>query len=370
DYEKTCKIGSLAGYDCETTCGIALTVLSVMKGMDVLPEEVNTVIWQDGKGVIVNLPIPGCEEGNYMHAGKLEERMAIADIVAKFVKNFESVLIENGGKIDDTNYYIPTEQLGTSEGIKIPNCGFENGNLDGFTVIGTAEISPLATMGLNAAKLTGETELYTTVSGLKVGSTYKLTLYVNETATAVTHIFARAAGIGTSVSVNKTEGTSVYEAQKSVRRSLIFEATAETMEIGVIFKPTRTTDYAVIDQFLLNRIEETSVGTVTVNNKADNGIYMNGVSFVIESETDKEAYLKLEFSNSSAAFLTAEITLNRKSYRTAAFYKTATAPAGYIAADCVLIPIVLKKGENTLSLKYTGRLVITDATVITVDERW
>ena len=371
DYEKTCKIGSLAGYDCETTCGIALTVLSVMKGMDVLPEEVNTVIWQDGKGVIVNLPIPGCEEGNYMHAGKLEERMNIADIVAKFVKNFESVLVENGGKIDDTNYYIPTEQLGTSEGIKIPNCGFENGNLDGFTVVGTAEISPLATMGLNAAKLTGNTELYTTVSGLTVGATYKLTLYINGSETATTYLFARkAGGEGTCASVNRTVGTSVYEAQQSVRRSLVFEATAETMEIGVILKPVRTVDYAVVDQFLLNRIEETPVGTVTIKNATDNGVYTNNFSLTVESETDKEAYIKLKFANASGTFIKADITLNRKPYRATAFYKTATAPAGYTSADCVLIPVVLKKGSNTVNLQYGGKLTVTEATVITVDERW
>ncbi|MBQ2732860.1 MAG: ADP-ribosylglycohydrolase family protein, partial [Clostridia bacterium] len=321
DYAETCKIGSLAGYDCETTCGIALTVLSVMNGMDILPEDVNKVIWQDGTGVLVNRPIPGAADDVYMHAANLEERMKIADVVDKFIKNFESVLTENGGHIDDKYYYIPAEQLGTSEGIKIQNCGFESGTLDGFTVKGTAEISPLATMGLKAAKLTGETELYTTVSGLKVGSTYKLTVFVNSTETATTYIFARAAGgTGTCVSVNKTEGTSVYEAQKSVRRSLVFEATAEAMEIGVFFKSARTVDYAVVDQFLLNRIEETPVGTVTIKNEAANGVYMNRISCTVESETDKEAFIKLKFANSSSTFTTADITLNRKQYRATAFY--------------------------------------------------
>ncbi len=371
DYEKTCKIGSLAGYDCETTCGIALTILSVMKGMEILPDKANELIWQDGKGILVNRPIPGCDEGNYMHAGNLEERMKITDVVDKFVKNFESVLTENGGHVDEKYYYIPAEKLGISEGIEIQNCGFENGNLDGFTVKGTAEISPLATMGLNAAKLTGETELYTTVSGLKVGSTYKLTLYVNSTETATTYIFARkVGGEGMCVSVNRTVGTSVYEAQKSVRRSLVFEATAETMEIGVIFKQLRTVDYAVIDQFLLNRIEETPVGTVTIKNKAANDVYLNNLSLTVESDTDKEAFIKLKFANAAGSFLTADITLNRKSYRTTAFYKTASVPAGYTASDCVLIPVVLKKGSNTVSLQYGGRLTVTEATVITVDERW
>ena len=371
DYEKTCKIGSLAGYDCETTCGIALTVLSVMNGMDVVPEKVNEVIWQDGTGVIVNLPIPGCEEGNYMHAGKLAERMKIADIVDKFIKNFESVLTENGGHTDEKYYYIPTEQLGTSEGIEIQNCGFENGTLDGFTVNGTAEISPLATMGLKAAKLTGNTELYTTVSGLKVGSTYKLTLYVNSTETATTYIFARKPGeAGHCVSVHRTAGTSVYEAQKSVRRSLVFEATAETMELGIIFKPMRTVDYTIIDQFLLNRIEETPVGSATIKNPSQSGVYINNLSFTVESEIDKEAFIKIKFANVAGSFITANITLNRKSYRSAAFYKTATAPEGYTSADCVLIPVVLKKGTNNFALAFEGRLTVTEATVITVDERW
>ncbi|MBQ2732551.1 MAG: hypothetical protein IJF74_00180, partial [Clostridia bacterium] len=96
----------------------------------------------------------------------------------------------------------------------------------------------------------------------------------------------------------------------------------------------------------------------------------NRISCTVESETDKEAFIKLKFANSSSTFTTADITLNRKQYRATAFYKTAAAPAGYTAADCVLIPVVLKKGSNTFALDFGGKLTVTEATVITVDERW
>lgn len=372
DYMKTCQIASLAGYDCESTCGIALTILSVMKGMDILPEVAHEKIWQNGEGVLVNRPLAEMDEGVYMHAGKLEERMKIVDIVDKYVRNFESVLTERGGHIDDKYYYIPVEKLGTPEGITIKNAGFESGTLDGFTVKGTAEISPLATMGLKAAKLTGDTELYTTVSGLKVGSTYKLTLYVNSTETSSTYIFARkAGGEGACVSVHKTAGTSVYEAQKSVRRELVFEATAETMEIGVFFRQLARTDYAIVDQFLLNRIEETPVGTVTVKNKSEDNTYNDVISFAIESEVAGEVFVKLKFANTTSNIVNADLTLNRKSYRTTAFYKTGAAPEGLTASDFLLIPVVLKKGSNSLSVQFSGnKLDIYEATVITVDERW
>lgn len=375
DYMKTCQIASLAGYDCESTCGIALTILSVMNGagMDILPEVANEKIWQDGNGVVVNLPVPGSDEGVYMHAGKLQERMKIADIVAKYVKNFESVLTENGGHMDDKYYYIPVQRLGTPEGVVIENCGFEKGDLSGFTVNGTAEISRLATMGLYAAKLTGETEIFTTVRGLKVGKTYSLMLFVNESAGASAYIFAREAGKnGVAVSVYRTEGTSVYEAQKSVKRILVFEATAETMEIGVRYKsqyPEK--DYAIIDQFRLNRIEETPVGTVSIKNPTENDVYTGSVAFTVESEVAKEAFLKIYFKNSLTGIIDADITLNRRPYRTAAFYKSCKDIDDLELCDYVLIPIVLKEGSNNVSFEYENiKLTVYKAEIITVSERW
>ena len=52
DFDATCKIFSLAGYDARGVC--FLPVLGIIGGTEVLPEETNTYLWQDGKGIIVN----------------------------------------------------------------------------------------------------------------------------------------------------------------------------------------------------------------------------------------------------------------------------------------------------------------------------
>jgi len=368
DYMETCRIGSLAGYDCESTCGIALTVLSVMHGMDFLPEKVNEVLWQDGKGVIVNRPLPTMKDDVYMHAAKLAERMTIAEIVDKYVKNFESVLTEHGGHMDERYYYIPAETLGDYTPVIIENCGFEKGTLDGFTVNGDhAEITPLATMGLNAAKLTGDTDLYTTVKGLTVGKTYELTVYIYCTATAEAFIYARTPnGKGVCVTLYRTPGTSAYEAQKTVKRTLLFEATAEEMQIGVQLNSANNKDYAIVDQFKLLEAEIVSVGTAEFKNPTEDNVYTGSVNITITSEVKGVAYLKLNFATAPYAIVDTKLTLNRRPYGTVALYRTSkNPPVDLTPTDYVLIPIVVKEGSNTANFIFEGKkLTFTDVQLI------
>ena len=65
DYEETCKILSLAGYDGDCTAAVGLSILGIIGGMDILPEKVNERIWQDGEGVLVNLPLEEVSSGEF-----------------------------------------------------------------------------------------------------------------------------------------------------------------------------------------------------------------------------------------------------------------------------------------------------------------
>ena len=357
DYMETCKIGSLAGYDCESTCGIALTVIGVMGGTSILPEETNTLVWQDGKGVLTNISI-GEDEGIWMIANSLPRRIKMTSVLDKYRSNFESILLERGGAMDDYYYYIPTETLGEYDSVKIQNPEFETGNFDGYTTTGTAVIdTTYPTKGLYTAKLQNNAEIYTKVSNLQVGKTYAFSAFVRTDADSTAYLVARDIGGSNAVcaSVHKTFGTQKYIAQSTVKRTLVFVATAAEMEIGIKFIGTGE-QYAFADSLSLVRIEEKQAGTVTINNKTDDGKYTSTVSMKIDSKTNKEAYLKLTFANPNTAVTRIPLNLNGESYMSAALYKTCDSD-GMKNIDVVYIPMVLVEGNNNLEISLSNQTV-------------
>ena len=369
DYLKTAQIGSLAGYDCETTCGIALSVLALIGGTDVLPDVVNELVWQGGNGVIVNRARPSFADDVYMHADNLPERMMISEIVDMYVANFESVLLSNGGHIDDEYYYIPKESIGRYKSVKIDNGGFEKGSLDGFTVNGSAEVCSLAVSGLYAAKLVGDTEITTVVHGLSVGETYELTAFIGTSDKSSAYLFARDAENTYSAAVYRTASTAQHDTQKSIVRKLVFTATASDMTIGVRFAPNAIYDgeYATVDAFTLCKIRETKVGHAEVKS----GAYANSLNFSVKSENSGELMLKVSFANNAPAYTNVAVTVNGVSGGTAPFSATGVAPDGFTPLDCVYIPVLLTKGENTVTLSFNGReLIINNVSLVKRSERW
>lgn len=370
DYMETAKIGSLSGYDCETSCGIALSVLGISRGYAILPEAVNTLIWQDGRGVIINRS-SGTDSGSYMHADNLPKEIPIADIVQKYVQNFEQTLTQNGGYADAKYYYIPKENLHPYDTVVIENSGFESGTLRGFTAKGSAVITPVTAFGKYAAKLTGESELYTRVQGLTVGKTYTLTAFIHATDRSAAYLFARDARGGTCSVVSHTEGAPENPAYKSVKRSLVFTATASEMEIGLQFVPDKTAalQYATLDSITLLATEETAAGKVYVENKKADALYKM-LYTVLQANTAGEHLLKLTFANENDAIVDAKILANGMGYAAAALSKTEAAPSGLTAADCVYIPLLLQEGHNTVSLSFDGYAVkITDVSLVDVSYR-
>jgi len=371
DYMETTKIGSLAGYDCETSCGIALSVLGICGGTNVLPSAVNDLIWQDGRGVIVNRSPNGVEMGTYMHADNLPERMPIADIVQKYIQNFEHVLAERGGQADEKYYYIPREILHGYDTVRIENGGFETGSLRGFTVKGeSAVLTPITTFGKYAAKLTGETELYTTVQGLTVGETYTLTAFIHATDRSAAYLFARDGKNGSCTTVYQTEGAAENVAYRAVKRSLLFTATASEMQIGIRFVPGEgLLQYATIDGITLLKADESSAGKVYIENeKADHCYKM--LYTAVQAKKAGEHLLKLSFANKNAGIVDARILINGQGYGAAALSRTGPAGAELDAADCVYIPILLQEGHNAVTLSFGGYAVeITDASLVDIQYR-
>ena len=373
DYLKTAQIGSLAGYDCETTCGIALSVLALMGGTKVIPDVANELVWQGGNGVIVNLARTSFADDVYMHADNLPKRIQISEIVDMFTRNFESVLLANGGHIDSEYYYIPKQTIDTYKSVKIENSGFESGSLDVFGISGKAEISLLASTGRYAAKLYDDGEITATVHGLTVGKTYELSAFIAISDKSSAYLFARDKENAFSAAVYRTEGAAAYESQKGILRKLVFTATSPDMEIGIRFIPNMiySGEHAIVDAFTLYEISETKVGNVTVTDKSSDGIYTNSVNLKVNSDRSEESLLKVSFANLAPAFTNVSLTVNGVAGGTAAFSATGIAVLGFTPLDCVYIPVMLAAGENTITLSFSGReLIINDVQLVKRIERW
>ncbi len=370
DYMKTCQIGSLAGYDCESTCGIALTILGIMGGTEILPEETNTLVWQDGEGALCNRTSEGEKQDIWMIADGLPEKIKIKTVIEKYQQNFESVLLEQGGAMDEHFYYIPMESLSEYRSVKIDNYDFETGNTTGYSTQGKVEMTKLASTGFWAVKLSDNGEVATKVSGLEVGKTYSLTAYIKTTANATAYLFARNIGgaDGFSASVHQTTGTPKYEAQSAVKRTLVFTATASEMEIGVRFSGGAG-EYAIADGFIMYETEESSAGTVTVKDNSSDGKYTSIISLTVKNTTKKEAYLKLKFANKNSKIVNLPIKIGGVAYATAALYKTPTAP--YLqACDTVYIPITLTSSGSIVEISFSGSIYIYEAEFVNVANRF
>ncbi len=368
DYLQTCKIGSLAGYDCESTCGIALTVLAIMGGTEILPEETNTLIWQDGNGTLCNRTSEGEKQDIWMIADGLPEKIKITAIIEKYQQNFEYVLLEHGGAMDEYYYYIPKEDLSQYDCVKINNYDFETGDTTGYTTKGKVEMTRLASTGFWAVKLSEGGEVSTKVSGLEVGKSYSLTSYIKTSTNGSAYLFARESdSVGVSASVHQTTGTPKYEAQSAVKRTLVFTATSAEMEIGVAFSGIGS-EYAIADGFIMYRTEESSAGTVTVQNPSSDGKYTSKLSLGIKSSTKKEAYLKLKFANTNANAANLKIKVNGTSYATAALYKSS--PTSYLkSADTVYIPLTLTSG-SIIDITFSGSIYVYEAEFVNVTNRF
>lgn len=369
DYMKTCMIGSLAGYDCETTVGIALTVLGIMGGYDVLPEQTNEQIWQDGSGVLVNQVCPAHRDnqGVWMVANGLDDRIEIKTVIEKYQKNFEYVLAEEGGVIDEYYYYIPKQKLLGSDAVVIPNNSFESGDLSGFTVEGGASIISSAVTGKYAVQLKDNGEISTKISGLKQGETYAFTAYVRATDNASAYLFAKNGDNVQSASVRATKGTPKYEGQSSVKRTLVFCAVASEMEIGISFVGTGG-EYAVADNLSVIRLVESEAGTVEIKNPDADSKYSGSITLTLTAKSAGEHYLKLTFQNENAKIVDLPLTVNYKKYASAALYKSDVRD-GWQNADCLYIPILLGEGENTVSSIFDSSIYVYSAELVDVTER-
>ncbi len=360
DYHETCKIVSLAGYDADSSGAITMGLMGVIGGMDTLPAEAETYLWQDGRGIVVNNHLTE-KEGYWMCMLGLPERMPIPEIIDLYQQNFENILLENGGKIENGNYYIPKQKLGSADSVYFEN--FDDGDVSDFTVKGgTLTLVGEGFEGKYTAKLSasenGESSMYTKLSGLTVGETYRVTAYISTTAETTAELFVREAG---KTGVHAT----VYNTEKHIRRSLTFTATAKEKELGIRIPHAGNAFRTVtVDHISVYRIAETTAAKASLAA----GTYTGEVHIPVLGKAEREVLLKVTFANPASTAVRTAVRVNGEDFGTAPFYPTGTVKA---AADATYIPVLLQGEQTTVTLDFDKASVYIDSVeVVTLRELW
>ena len=372
DFYETLRIISLAGHGGDSTTPVGVGIVAVINGFDCIPDEALAKTWQDGEGVVVNLPIKDQKKDYWMLALGLPERIKMADVVDMYQANFEKILKENGGFIYEGHYFIPKTEIQAPVTETLLYEDFEHGRLSAVQSFGSVSMASSAEtyMGEYGIKVTGAENspggAYITVDGLKVGSAYRYSAYVYTATKVPVYMFARDIG-DTSIG----QHVNVYGTETCVYRELVFEATSEKMEIGV-YMPAGVAShkYAVIDDMCVMRVTEEKVADVSIAGD-DNAERKGTFSVSIDGKVKKEAMLKVTFANKTGKFIKADMTVNGQAYGAVPFYKTDPADASY-GLDCVYVPVVLTGDTSTLTFAWSERdsLYIFDAELVTVTDRY
>ncbi len=374
DFFETCRIISLAGHGGDSTTPVGLGIVAVASGFDSIPQDALDKTWQGGEGLVVNQPVADTKQAYWMVALGLPERIKMSDVVDMYQKNFESILLENGGFIYEGHYFIPKSKTTAPMTDTVLYENFESGNLASVTKsLGAASISgPDQTyMGNCGLKITGAGDkpggAYITVDGLKVGEKYRYSAYVFTATKMPLYLFARNEG-----DASLAQSATVYGSETFVLREFVFCATAQRMEIGV-YMPEGIPEhkYAVVDDICVIRVEESSVcENVTIKDSTQQP-FDGSFEINVAGKAAREVYLKITFANTMAKTVNANILINGTEYGAVPFYKTGP-QAQADRLDCVYIPLILLQQENTISFTIGEResLYIYSAELVSVSERF
>ena len=362
DFYETCKIISLAGHGGDSTTPVGLSAVAIACGWDGVDAKtratVNELVWQDGKGVVVNRPINDNQD-TWMYAAALPERIYMADTLEMYRENFEKNLLANGGKIENGNYYIPVTKLGEVEQIFVDE--FEHGTFDGYKTSGTVVIAD-GFSGECGAKLIGnakESSIAKTLTGLTVGEDYRVTAFISTASGATANLSVKSGDENVLVTVHNE---TIY-----AKREFVFTAGATTAELKfAISAGTPEHRYATIDEIWVLHVDEQSAGTASIAAPSADNAYTS-LDVNVASDENKEVILKVTFANKNAEIVNANVKINGGYYAGVPFHKT-----GENGMGMAYIPVIAKNNTNyTVNINAgSNSLYIYDVELVTVSERW
>lgn len=363
-YLDSCKYASIMGYDGDCTAAIVVGVMGILKGFKVGNEEyaeLNGKIYYDGEGVYYN------DDGSlYAGSGPAYQarikgtnypaRQKIDDIVALYQKNFEKILVENGGKIEENKYVIPTTPVIEDRSYLFENYDGEKRDTSGFSSK-NAKLECLVESengnshsGYGAIKLTNTKngEVYHTFGNLVKGKTYRLSVYVKTGEGVQVSLFARGKGGEVANEISFANVTSL------INKEFIFTANSSETSVGFKFAPSaKSGDTLIFDDFMLEEIQRVKVGTVSEQAlKLTSDKYMKSVSKPSGIKDGEEVIISVQYRTYSGAAFPVTVLRNSSEFGSVMSSNTSAAStSGYAYLE---IPYVFGKETDVMQLTFSG----------------
>lgn len=357
-YLETCKYASMMGYDGDCTAAITQGVMGILKGFKESNEEysqINEKIYYNGEGIYYNdknTGYPPHIKGDY------PTRQKIDDIVKLYQKNFEKILLENGGEILKDSYLIPTTNVYQDHSYLFENYDAENRDTSNFeskngmlqNILETENVnshSGYAYFQFNNLK---NGEVYHKFDNLIEGRYYRFTSYVKTSTNIQVKMFARS---------NTSEDYITFSNINSIiNQELIFKATSKTMDIGFKFEENQAKDsYVIFDDYLLEEINRKEISSIqTQDIKLFSSKYLKTISKPENIKIGQEVILSLEVRNYTNSTLFLDISRNNKLFGGAI---VSNSSINSISGKTYLeIPYVFEKNSDVIQLSFNGKLGI------------
>ena len=354
DYMKTAKYSSIMGYDGDCTAAICCGFMGVLKGFKPENEEyatINDKIYHNGAGVYHN-DVETTYQARIL-SNLYPTDQPIDEIVAMYQENFETILLENGGKINDTSYVVPTTDLVESHAALFDNYDAENRETTGFSSKNGTLYCLTETENENSHTGFAYFKFINTSSGetyhtykLTKGKTYRLTTYAKTSTDTLVYMFARSNG-------EVTEETSFANISSIIGKSFVFTAKEDIVDVGFMFKGGSADEYVIFDDFMLEEIN-TPVLSVASSQELTlaNGKYIKSLEKPASVKAGEEVLISVEYRHYGGSPLFA--TLNRGSDVYGGFIFSNTSKNATAGRAVVEIPYVFAGDLDTIQFVFTG----------------
>jgi hypothetical protein len=408
DYLQTMRIASIGGNEGVDNATPIGGLMGVVKGMAGTPQAFLDKVYAGGNGVFVN-DTTGVLQTYVLSNYPAEQKWT--DLATLYQRNMEAVLQANGGQSTTTAYVVARQAEQPPVTVAVPNGDFESGTLAGWTATPAANAKAEKQTGVATGNAhytlshsgnykgtvftdasTPDVSLSRSVTGLVPGATYRAQAYLESVTNGDASFYVDNGGAVRSAAAYSTEdmgsaGT-LLKGRTYAQRAVEFTATGTSATVGLRLR-SATGAWANMDDVTLTQITKPT----TVRYEAENAVLAGGAT--AQSATTASGTHYAGGVNGSSAQFTVNATTAGE-YRFALDYASTAAPEGYqiegaaawplpasmdlsvngvdqgrvfllrtghhaqFSADVIPIPVGLRAGSNTVTLRWRAGAVDLD----------
>lgn len=358
-YLETCKYSSIMGYDGDCTAATCAGVMGILKGFKEGNEEyedLNSKIYYDGEGVYYD------DDGTlydgdifqaHIKSDLYPTRQKIDDIIDLYRKNFEKILLENGGKIEGDKYIIPTTQVPNDTSILFDNYDAEKRTTEGFTtkngtlenVVETENVNSHSGYAYFNLVNTANTETYHRYENLTKGRKYRVSVFVKGSSDAQIKLFARNKD-------GEIIDSITFETVDLINKTFTFTADGNVAEVGFVFDKSAPNGATLsFDDFTMEAVSYKEIYSAPSDLKLTSNTFVKTIQKPQEATIGKEVTLVIKYRNYSGA---TPIKVYRNGELFGSVMASNTSSSSTSGYSYLEIPYVFEKESDVVKLDFAG----------------